>query len=166
MPLCYWISKVMGCLSIIALPFRHTCRQALVSEARPACSYLYGLCCSVSSTALFILTPRIEQHSAWQTHQESRLVCLHPLCQRLLNVNGPTDSVLCGTQGELNLKRICERYCMLVTDRTSGCEQPLQGAVTASERTLDMQEYSTGVQILSDKHVALILSCGNLVRQD
>lgn len=41
------------------------------------------------------------------THQEARLVGFYALLQRLLNVNGPTYSVLCGAERQLYLQ--CRR---------------------------------------------------------
>jgi len=39
-----------------------------------------------------------------QPHQQSRLKGLDTLCQRLLNINGTADTILCGTQGQLHLQ--------------------------------------------------------------
>lgn len=39
-----------------------------------------------------------------RAHQQSWLKCLNSLSECLLNVNGTTDTVLCGTKGQLNLQ--------------------------------------------------------------
>ena len=38
------------------------------------------------------------------SYQQSRFISLDPLCQRLLNVNCTTDTVLSGAKGKLNLQ--------------------------------------------------------------
>jgi hypothetical protein len=39
-----------------------------------------------------------------RTHQQARLVSLDALHQRFLDVNGSTNAILCGPQGQLNLE--------------------------------------------------------------
>jgi hypothetical protein len=52
---------------------------------------------------LSCLQTLVEGQGAQYAHQEARLIGFDAFLQRLLNVDGPADAVLCGTQRQLNL---------------------------------------------------------------
>lgn len=78
----------------------HTTPHTLLSAALPHTTnfHIDGVCCFSS-----LLRTQPPQPTPSRTHQQARLVGLDALRERLLDVDGAADAVLCGAQGQLNL---------------------------------------------------------------